>query len=61
MPVYNTVDFRWMDASPCTGRSKKCPGVWTTVDHQVPIIIPLTCRDGRYSTIHSTYYHCYLI
>ena len=50
-----------MDASPCTGRSQKCPGVWTTVDHQVPSIIPLTCTDGRYSTIHSIYYHCYLI
>lgn len=35
--------------------------MWTTVDYQVPSIIPLTCGDGRYSTIHSTYYHYYLI
>ena len=31
------------------------------VDNQLPRINPLTCKDGRYSTIHSTYYHCYLI
>ena len=46
MPVYNTVDFRWMDVSPYTGRSQKCTGVWTTVDYQIPSIIPLTCTDG---------------
>ena len=35
--------------------------LWTTVDYAVPSIILLTCRDGRYSTIHNTYYHYYQI
>jgi len=29
-------------------------------DHQ-PTIAPVTCEDGRYSTIHSTYYCHYQI
>ena len=33
----------------------------TTVDYAVPSIIRLTCGDGRYSTIHSTYCHYYQI
>ncbi len=33
----------------------------TTVDYAAPSIIPLTCDDGRYSTIHSTYCHYYQI
>ena len=33
----------------------------TTVDYAVPSIILLTCRDGRYSTIHNTYCHYYQI
>jgi len=28
------------------------------VDNHQPTIITVTCEDGRYSTIHSTYY-CY--
>jgi hypothetical protein len=36
-------------------------GLWTSVDNHLPRINPLTCKDGEYSTIHSTYYHCYLI
>ena len=33
----------------------------TTVDYTVLSIIHLTCEDGRYSTIHSTYCHYYQI
>ncbi len=59
--MYDTVDYRWKDTSPYTGNLPDRSGVWTTVDYQVPSIIPLTCGDGRYSTIHSTYCHYYQI
>ncbi len=59
--MYDPLAFQWSDVSSYTGNRQKCQGVWTSVDNQLPRINPLTCKDGQYSTIHSTYYHCYLI
>jgi len=58
--VHDPVTFQWTNSSQYTGNVSTYPGVWSAVEHHVPSIIPLTCGYGRYSTIHSTYYHCYL-
>ena len=34
--------------------------LWTRGDDSGTDIVTLTCEDGRYSTIHSTYYCYYL-
>jgi hypothetical protein len=43
-------------ASPATDPTISTLGM--SVDERPETIIPLTCDDERYSTIHSTY-HCY--